>query len=26
VLSGSAEKPIIQYTVKVENGKLEIQL
>ena len=26
VLSGSAEKPITQYTVKVENGKLEIQL
>ena len=26
VLSGSSEKPITQYTVKVENGKLEIQL
>ena len=24
VLSGSSEKPITQYTVKVENGKLEI--
>jgi nitrite reductase/ring-hydroxylating ferredoxin subunit len=26
VLSGSSEKPITQYTVKVENGNLEIQL
>ncbi len=26
VLSGSSEKPITQYTVKLENGKLEIQL
>jgi len=26
VLSGSSEKPITQYTVKVENGKLEIQI
>jgi len=26
VLTGSSEKPITQYAVKVENGKLEIQL